>query len=162
MEWKRKWEALDIELSREMDILMKLVPKPTEITETIAHSNYMEVDMEYMEWLDEELLEMVEMEIRELLDVYEYPGDDTPIIHGSALCALEGREEDLGKNAIVELMEQVDTFIELPDRVAEPLGPVRAPVLFVHTEQIRENGTAGVLAPGSRSMVLAIAQVPRS
>ena len=46
MEWKRKWEALDIELAREMDILTELVPEPMEVTETIAHSNYMEVDLE--------------------------------------------------------------------------------------------------------------------
>lgn len=65
---------------------------------------------------DPELVELVEMEIRELLDVYEFPGDDTPIIHGSALCALNGTNDALGKDAVKELMATVDTFIELPER----------------------------------------------
>lgn len=68
---------------------------------------------------DPELVELVEMEIRELLDVYEYDGDETPIIHGSALCALEDTNEELGKNAIKELMDAVDTYIELPERALD-------------------------------------------
>ncbi len=63
---------------------------------------------------DEELLELVEMEVRELLDKYEFPGDDTPIVIGSALQALEGKEE--GVKSITELMEQVDSFIPEPVR----------------------------------------------
>ena len=63
---------------------------------------------------DEELLELVEMEVRELLDKYEFPGDDTPVIIGSALQALEGKEE--GVKSIMELMEQVDNFIPEPVR----------------------------------------------
>merc|ERR1719230_628367 len=54
---------------------------------------------------DEELLELVEMEIRELLDFYEFPGDDTPIIRGSALCAAEGTNPEMGSERILELME---------------------------------------------------------
>ena len=65
---------------------------------------------------DEELLELVEMEIRELLSEYEFPGDDIPIIKGSALAALEGRDDEIGKNSIIELMEAVDTYIPQPDR----------------------------------------------
>ena len=65
---------------------------------------------------DEELLELVEMEIRELLDMYEFPGDDTPIIHGSALKALEGDEGPLGKEAILKLAEALDTYIPEPAR----------------------------------------------
>jgi len=65
---------------------------------------------------DEELLELVEMEVRELLSLHEFPGDDIPIIKGSALCALEGREDELGKNAVIELMNQVDACIPTPDR----------------------------------------------
>jgi elongation factor Tu len=65
---------------------------------------------------DEELLELVEMEIRELLSSYDFPGDDIPIIKGSALAALEGRDDEIGKNSIVELMEAVDTYIPTPDR----------------------------------------------
>ncbi len=65
---------------------------------------------------DEELLELVEMEIRELLDMYEFPGDDTPIIHGSALKALEGDEGKLGKEAILELAKALDEYIPEPKR----------------------------------------------
>jgi elongation factor Tu len=65
---------------------------------------------------DEELLELVEMEIRELLDIYEFPGDDIPIITGSALAALEGRDDEIGKESILKLMDAVDTAIPQPDR----------------------------------------------
>lgn len=65
---------------------------------------------------DEELKELVDMEIRELLDFYEFPGDDTTIIQGSALCAVEGTDEELGKKAVLELMEAVDNDIPLPER----------------------------------------------
>ncbi|MBO6577969.1 MAG: elongation factor Tu [Thalassospira sp.] len=65
---------------------------------------------------DEELLELVEMEIRELLSSYDFPGDDIPIIKGSALAALEGRDDEIGKNAIIELMKAVDDYIPAPDR----------------------------------------------
>ncbi|HHI82285.1 MAG TPA: elongation factor Tu [Rhizobiales bacterium] len=65
---------------------------------------------------DEELLELVEMEVRELLDSYEFPGDDIPIIKGSALAALEGRDDEIGKNSILELMDAVDDYIPQPDR----------------------------------------------
>ena len=65
---------------------------------------------------DEELLELVEMEVRELLSSYEFPGDDIPIIKGSALAAVEGRDEEIGKNAIEELMKAVDEYIPQPDR----------------------------------------------
>jgi elongation factor Tu len=68
---------------------------------------------------DEELLELVEMEIRELLDMYEFPGDDTPIIHGSALKALEGDEGKLGKEAILELAKALDEYIPEPTREVE-------------------------------------------
>jgi len=68
---------------------------------------------------DEELLELVEMEIRELLDAYEFPGDDTPIIHGSALKALEGDEGKLGKEAILELAKALDEYIPEPKREIE-------------------------------------------
>jgi elongation factor Tu len=65
---------------------------------------------------DEELLELVEMEVRELLSSYEFPGDDIPIIAGSALAALEGRDPEIGENKIRELMEAVDLYIPTPDR----------------------------------------------
>src|SRR6056300_612116 len=65
---------------------------------------------------DEEILELVEMELRELLNSYEFPGDDISIIKGSALAALEGRDEEIGKNSIKELMAAVDEHIPQPDR----------------------------------------------
>ena len=65
---------------------------------------------------DEELLELVEMEVRELLSSYDFPGDDIPIITGSALAALEGGDEAIGKESIIKLMEAVDTYIPQPDR----------------------------------------------
>jgi elongation factor Tu len=65
---------------------------------------------------DPELLELVELELRELLSSYDFPGDDIPIVKGSALAALEGRDEALGKASIVELMAAVDAYIPQPDR----------------------------------------------
>ena len=65
---------------------------------------------------DEELLELVEMEIRELLSDYDFPGDDIPIVAGSALAALEGRDDNIGKESILKLMAAVDEYIPQPDR----------------------------------------------
>jgi len=65
---------------------------------------------------DEELIELVEMEIRELLDEYEFPGDDTPVILGSALKALEGDQSDIGIPSILKLVEALDTYIPTPER----------------------------------------------
>ncbi len=65
---------------------------------------------------DEELLELVEMEVRELLSKYEYPGDDIPIVSGSALAALEDRDPEIGATKITELMAAVDESIPTPDR----------------------------------------------
>jgi elongation factor Tu len=68
---------------------------------------------------DPELLELVEMEVRELLSSYQFPGDDIPIIHGSALCALEGKQPELGHDAILKLMEAVDAYIPQPVRALD-------------------------------------------
>ena len=68
---------------------------------------------------DEELLELVEMEIRELLDAYEFPGDDTPIIIGSALKALEGDTSDIGAPSIVKLVAAMDDYIPQPERAVD-------------------------------------------
>jgi elongation factor Tu len=73
---------------------------------------------------DDELLELVEMEVRELLSSYEFPGDDIPIVKGSALAALEGRDDAIGKEAIMELMAAVDAYIPQPER------PVDQPFLL--------------------------------
>ncbi|MBS0461779.1 MAG: elongation factor Tu, partial [Proteobacteria bacterium] len=68
---------------------------------------------------DAELLELVEMEVRELLSKYEFPGDDTPIIKGSALKALEGDQSEIGVPSIIKLVEALDTFIPEPVRVLD-------------------------------------------
>jgi elongation factor Tu len=68
---------------------------------------------------DEELLELVEMEVRELLSKYKFPGDDTPIVRGSAKLALDGDEGPMGKEAIMKLAEALDTFIPTPERAID-------------------------------------------
>ena len=73
---------------------------------------------------DEELLELVEIEVRELLSAYDFPGDDIPVIRGSALAALEGRDDEVGRNSLTELMDAVDEHIPTPER------PVDQPFLM--------------------------------
>ena len=68
---------------------------------------------------DEELLELVEMEVRELLSSYDFPCDDVPIVAGSALAAVEGRDPAIGKERILELMERVDEYIPTPERAID-------------------------------------------
>ena len=68
---------------------------------------------------DEELLELVEMEVRELLDAYDFPGDDTPIIKGSALKALEGDDSEIGVKSILALVEALDTYVPEPERITD-------------------------------------------
>ena len=68
---------------------------------------------------DEELLELVEMEVRELLDMYEFPGDDTPIVTGSALKALEGDTSEIGVPSVLKLVEALDSYIPLPERAVD-------------------------------------------
>ncbi len=65
---------------------------------------------------DPELLDLVEMEVRELLSSYKFPGDDIPVIRGSALCALEGKEKTIGEDAVEKLMDAVDAYIPQPER----------------------------------------------
>jgi elongation factor Tu len=88
---------------------------------------------------DEELLELVEMEVRELLDSYEFPGDDTPIITGSALKALEGDESDIGTPSIDKLMDALDSYIPEPERAVD--GAFLMPIEDVFS--ISGRGTVG-------------------
>jgi len=74
------------------------------------------VFMNKIDIADPELADLVEMEIRELLSKYQYPGDDIPIVKGSALAAVEGKNPELGEKAIVKLMEEVDAYIPTPAR----------------------------------------------
>ena len=81
---------------------------------------YMVVYMNKVDQVDDaELLELVEMEIRELLSSYEYPGDDIPVIPGSALAALEGRDPEIGENSIRALLAAVDEYIPTPARAVD-------------------------------------------
>jgi len=75
---------------------------------------------------DAELLELVELEVRELLSVYEFPGDDTPIVVGSALKAMNGEDTDLGIKSVLKLVEQMDTYIPEPVRAID--GPFLMPI----------------------------------
>ncbi|MBF6059125.1 elongation factor Tu, partial [Thiomicrorhabdus heinhorstiae] len=93
---------------------------------------------------DEELLELVEMEVRELLDQYEFPGDDTPVIIGSALKAIEGEEEYVAK--IGELVEALDTYIPTPERDTDK--PFLMPVEDIFSIQGRGTVATGRVETG--------------
>jgi elongation factor Tu len=80
---------------------------------------------------DPELLELVELEVRELLSSYDFPGDDIPVIQGSALCALEGREPAVGEESINKLMDAVDAYIPQPERAKD--RPFLMPIEDVFT-----------------------------
>ncbi|MEQ9341707.1 MAG: elongation factor Tu, partial [Gammaproteobacteria bacterium] len=95
---------------------------------------------------DEELLELVEMEIRELLDAYEFPGDDTPIIIGSALKALEGDDSDIGAPAVQKLVETLDSYIPEPERDVEK--PFLMPIEDVFSISGRGTVVTGRVARG--------------
>jgi elongation factor Tu len=90
---------------------------------------------------DAELLELVEMEVRELLDSYDFPGDDTPIITGSALKAIEGDTSEIGRPSIQRLVEALDTYIPMPDR------PVDMPFLMP-VEDVFSISGRGTVATG--------------
>ena len=79
---------------------------------------------------DPELLELVEMEVRELLNEYEFPGDEIPIISGSALAAVEGRDDEIGKNKVLELMNAVDEYIPTPERPLDKPFPMPVEDVF--------------------------------
>ncbi|KAH9322774.1 hypothetical protein KI387_017413, partial [Taxus chinensis] len=96
---------------------------------------------------DEELLELVEMELRELLSFYKFPGDDIPIIRGSALSALQGTNEEIGKKAILKLMEAVDDYIPEPKRVLDK--PFLMPIEDVFSIQGRGTVVTGRVEQGT-------------
>ena len=95
---------------------------------------------------DKELIELVEMELRELLTKYEFPGDTIPIIKGSALAALEGRDDEVGKNSILELMKAVDEHIPQPDRPKDK--PFQMPVEDVSSISGRGTVVTGRIEQG--------------
>jgi elongation factor Tu len=95
---------------------------------------------------DEELLELVDMEVRELLDAYDFPGDDTPIVVGSALKALEGDTSDIGAPAIVKLVETLDSYIPEPVRAVDQ--PFLMPIEDVFSISGRGTVVTGRIARG--------------
>ena len=96
---------------------------------------------------DEELLELVEMEIRELLSSYEFPGDDIPVIKGSALAAMEGKTPEIGENSIRALMEAVDSYIPQPERAVD--GAFLLPIEDVFSISGRGTVVTGRVERGS-------------
>jgi elongation factor Tu len=95
---------------------------------------------------DPELLELVELEVRELLSSYDFPGDDIPVVQGSALCALEGREEEVGRASILKLMEAVDSYIPQPERAKD--RPFLMPIEDVFTISGRGTVVTGRIERG--------------
>lgn len=95
---------------------------------------------------DPELLELVEMELRELLSFYKFPGDDIPIIRGSALSALQGTNEEIGRKAILKLMDAVDEYI--PDPVRQLEKPFLMPIEDVFSIQGRGTVATGRVEQG--------------
>ncbi len=95
---------------------------------------------------DPELLELVELEVRELLSSYEFPGDDIPIVKGSALCALEGREDAVGRESILKLMQAVDSYIPQPERAKD--RPFLMPIEDVFTISGRGTVVTGRIERG--------------
>jgi elongation factor Tu len=95
---------------------------------------------------DSELLDLVELEVRELLSKYEFPGDKIPIVKGSALAALEGRDPEVGAKAILELMKAVDSYIPQPDRPKDK--PFLMPIEDVFTISGRGTVVTGRIERG--------------
>tara|TARA_Y100000590_G_scaffold460372_1_gene619513 strand:- start:64 stop:1254 length:1191 start_codon:yes stop_codon:yes gene_type:complete len=114
---------------------------------------------------DKELIELVEVEIRDMLNAYEFPGDKTPIIKGSALAAVEGKDEEMGKNSILELMKAVDENIPQPDRPKDK--PFLMPVEDVFS--ISGRGTVctgrveqGVINSGDEVEIVGIKEIQKT
>ena len=95
---------------------------------------------------DPELLDLVELELRELLSKYEFPGDDIPIVRGSALAAMEGREPEIGHDRILELMQAVDDYIPTPERDLD--RPFLMPIEDVFTITGRGTVVTGAIQQG--------------
>jgi len=114
---------------------------------------------------DPELLELVEMELRDLLNEYDFPGDDIPIVKGSALAAVEDRDEAIGKNSILELMDKVDEYIPAPARDLDK--PFLMPVEDVFS--ISGRGTVvtgrieqGIIKPGEEVEIIGLTDTQKT
>ncbi len=106
---------------------------------------------------DDELLELVEMEIRDLLSIYEFPGDDTPIIIGSALKAFEGDESDIGGPSVIKLIEAMDTNFPQPDRAID--GDFLMPVEDVFSISGRGTVVTGRIERGVVNVVPSLSTI---
>ncbi|KAM9843025.1 elongation factor Tu, mitochondrial [Aulostomus maculatus] len=95
---------------------------------------------------DKEMLELVEIEMRELLTEFGYDGENTPVVTGSALCALEGRQDDLGTKAVLQLLDVVDSYIPLPKRDLDE--PFLLPVESIYSIPGRGTVVSGTLERG--------------
>ncbi|KAG2492603.1 hypothetical protein HYH03_009019 [Edaphochlamys debaryana] len=114
---------------------------------------------------DKELQELVEMEVRELLTFYKFPGDQVPVIRGSALCALKGERDDVGREAILKLMRAVDEYVTVPERATDK--PFQMPIEDVFS--IAGRGTVvtgrieqGVVKPGEDVEVIGLRDTIKS
>ena len=103
---------------------------------------------------DEELLELVEMEVRELLSSYDFPGDDTPVIKGSALEALNGKDSPYGEKAILELLDTLDSYIPQPERAIDK--PFLMPIEDVFSISGRGTVEAGIVKVGEEIEIVGI------
>ena len=112
---------------------------------------------------DKELLELVELEVRELLTKYGFPGDKTPIIHGSALKAMEGDQGPLGVPSILQLLEAVDTYIPTPQRPDRQTVP-DADRRRVYHQRARDRGDGtverGIVKVGDEIEIVGLAAEP--
>ncbi len=114
---------------------------------------------------DPEMLDLVEMEVRDLLSKYEFPGDDIPVIRGSALCALEGTNKEIGEDAIGKLMEAIDSYIPQPQRPKDK--PFIMPIEDVFS--ISGRGTVvtgrveqGVIHPGDEVEIVGLKETQKT
>ena len=114
---------------------------------------------------DPDMLELVEMEIKDTLAKYDFPADEIPIIKGSALCALEGKNDEVGKNKILELMDAIDSYIPQPQRPKDK--PFLMPIEDVFS--ISGRGTVvtgrveqGVIKPGDEVEIVGIKATPKT
>jgi elongation factor Tu len=114
---------------------------------------------------DEELVELVEMELRELLNFYKFPGDDVPVVKGSALAALEGKTPEIGRDAVLELMAQVDAYLPEPQRALDQDFSMPVEDVF----SIQGRGTvvtgrveAGVIKPGEEVEIVGLQETRKT
>lgn len=116
--------------------------------------NHIVVFINKVDAADQEMVDLVEMEIRELMSEMGFDGDNVPVIKGSALCALEGREPEIGANAVMKLLEEVDKYVPTPVRELDK--PFLLPVESVHSIPGRGTVVTGRLERGTLRRVRSV------